>query len=168
MTAPPLTFTWDGEAPPAAFRAIYSDWKLIRTRGVVQVVMEIPLEVADAAYRVLGGMPNPGESAWFAIARLDPEKVTATKPAADKKRWHDMPAAQQAGILCAHPAFITFLREQYRDYVVDEASAKKCIHELCEVSSRSQLTADHPRSLRYWNDMVAEYRAWVREPEVVG
>ena len=37
----------------AAFRASYSDWKLIKTRSVVQIVFEVPLEAADEAYQVL-------------------------------------------------------------------------------------------------------------------
>lgn len=55
-----------------AFRATYSDWKLVKTRAVVQVVMEVPLSDADAAYEVLGGMPVHGNERWFGIAALTP------------------------------------------------------------------------------------------------
>ena len=54
----------------AVFTACYSDWKLIRTRATVQIVLEIPVERADAAYQVLGGMPVAGKEIWVAIARL--------------------------------------------------------------------------------------------------
>jgi hypothetical protein len=43
---------------PAAFRGTYADWKLVKTRAVVQIVFEVPLEDSDAAYEILGGMPN--------------------------------------------------------------------------------------------------------------
>ncbi len=54
----------------AAFRATYADWKLVKTRAVVQVVFEVPLADADAAYDVLGGMPNAAKEGWFGIAAL--------------------------------------------------------------------------------------------------
>lgn len=61
----------------AVFSAFYADWKVLKTRSAVAVVFEIPIEAADYAYRVLGGMPNFGSPQRFAIARLDPEKVKA-------------------------------------------------------------------------------------------
>lgn len=56
----------------AVFKAAYADWKLIKTRKVVQICFELPLETADLAYRVLGGMPNPAAETWCAVARLNP------------------------------------------------------------------------------------------------
>lgn len=56
---------------PAAFSATYSDWRVVKGRKVIQVVMEIPIEAAGHAYNVLGGMPKFGEENWFAIARLE-------------------------------------------------------------------------------------------------
>lgn len=59
---------------PAAFGAEYVDWKLIKTRGAIQIVFEIPLEAADVAYKVLNGMPAQDRSAWFAIAKMEKKK----------------------------------------------------------------------------------------------
>ena len=55
----------------AAFQGNYSDWKLIRTRGVVQVVIEVPIEHSGLAYDVLGGMPQPGDEIQVAVARIN-------------------------------------------------------------------------------------------------
>jgi len=55
---------------PAAFSASYSDWKVIKGRKVVQIVLEVPLEAAHHAYNVLGGMPKFGSEEWFAVARM--------------------------------------------------------------------------------------------------
>jgi hypothetical protein len=78
----------------AAFRASYADWKLIKTRSVVQIILEVPLESADAAYKVLGGMPNFGAEQWMAVARLSPEakeqepvQELQTPPARVRKTW---------------------------------------------------------------------------------
>jgi hypothetical protein len=53
----------------AAFRAVFSNFKFVKGRGVVQVILEIPVEGYDEAYRVLG-IPNDAESKWVAVARL--------------------------------------------------------------------------------------------------
>jgi hypothetical protein len=60
---------------PAAFSATYSDWRVLKGRKVIQIVLEVPLEAAGHAYNVLGGMPKIGGEEWFAIARLDPRKT---------------------------------------------------------------------------------------------
>lgn len=59
---------------PAAFTATYSDLKVVRTRQVVQFIFEVPLEAADHAINVLGGMPSPMQERWFAIARMESPK----------------------------------------------------------------------------------------------
>ena len=56
---------------PAAFSAIYSDFKLIKTRGVVSICFEVPIEAAGHAFNVLGGMPHYEIDKRFAIARLE-------------------------------------------------------------------------------------------------
>lgn len=63
----------------AAFTATFADWKLVKTRGVVQLVFEVPVEKADAAYNVLGGMPDAAQERWFAIARLT-EQAARNEP----------------------------------------------------------------------------------------
>jgi hypothetical protein len=59
----------------AAFRATYSDWRLIKGRKVVQIVFELPLELSGSAYDALGGMPNTAAEVWCGIARLDVSKI---------------------------------------------------------------------------------------------
>lgn len=125
----------------AVIAACFADWKLIRTRAVVQLVFEIPIENADAAYQVVGGMPIAAKERWFAICPLRegtvrPENYGAKKdatPAAKEtapspqptpnpnvpagakrsKSWHEMLPAQQAGILCSEPAFLRYLETEY-------------------------------------------------------
>ena len=56
---------------PAAFTAAYADIKTIKTRQVVQVIFELPVEAAGHAFNVLGGWPDFAGERWFAIARMD-------------------------------------------------------------------------------------------------
>jgi hypothetical protein len=39
----------------------YSDFKLVKTRGVVQVIVEFPIEEANQVIESLGGLPMPGK-----------------------------------------------------------------------------------------------------------
>lgn len=90
---------------PAAFSAAYSDWKLIKTRGVVQVIFEMPVEESHLAYAALGGMPDQNQSVWCAIARLTEGKEvvpdTAERSNAVTERPDKTPppsvSAKQAG-----------------------------------------------------------------------
>lgn len=63
---------------PSAFGAVYCDWRIIKTRGTVQIIFEVPIELEGAAYAALGGMPKQDGSDWFAIARM--EKPNAKTP----------------------------------------------------------------------------------------
>ncbi len=56
----------------AAFRATYSNWRVVRGRGVIQITLEIPIENEKAAYDALGGMPQTNDT-WVAVARLTDE-----------------------------------------------------------------------------------------------
>jgi len=166
----------------AAFRATYSDFKLIKTRGVVSISFEVPLG------EVLGGMPDPGAEGWCAIARLEdrafaglgqkrlsaqadsaaespgssgaPNSDRADKPrkpvAADKR------LAQQAGILCSDPVFRAFLNEEGPigiGPITDEEAAALAVRELCGVLSRADLVPGSSAAER-WNDLHGRFLAW--------
>jgi hypothetical protein len=146
----------------AAFRACYADWKLIKTRGVVQVVMEIPLSDADAAYQVLGGMPDAAKEQWFGVAALKPLPVEEVKPAlpAPKRDWRDIQPAQQAGIRSSDPLFIAYLKEQRPDdwhEAADDPAA--CIRLICDVRSRVELGTDHKARVM-WHSLDNAFQAW--------
>lgn len=164
----------------AAFTATFADWKLVKTRGVVQVVLEIPLEKSDEAYQVVGGMPDPAKERWFAVARLQERaeapsgKATTTRQSKEPASWHDMQPAQQAGILCNEKSFHKFLQgycaKDWRDFshMSDGVqTAAFCIRRLCNgITSRRELIPGTPAAEK-WRELVSYYRAWMREAEVV-
>lgn len=156
-----------------AFSASYADWKLIKTRGVVQVVMEVPLADADAAYDVLGGMPVHGKERWFGIAALKspaqkeapaaPRQASSpSTPTGGAKRmdWRDMPPAAQAALRCEQPAFHAFLREEmkYPD-VTDTDTAAVAVRHICKVKSRSEFSTDHRKRV-LWHQLDSAFAAW--------
>ena len=150
---------------PAAFRATYSDLKLIKTRGVVQIVFELPLADFDAAYAVLGGLPDSSKETWFGIApiRTGAQPQPTQPPAGasrDKREWRDMQPAQQAGIRCGEPIFVAFLKETYpEDWRALEEDAPQLVRFLCGVSSRAQINTQHGARV-IWHQIDTQFQAW--------
>jgi hypothetical protein len=156
----------------AAFKASYSDWRVIKGRKVVQIVFELPLESSDEAYQVLGGMPIAASEKWFGIARLDLTKAAAEKT---KRSFDDLPEPQQAGILCNEPGFWKFLRDHYpklwfryhhypgRQRVELSETAAAVVRELCKVNSRAEITSKNVE----WSTLLLSYRVWQKAAEVV-
>lgn len=109
------------------------------------------------------------ETANRADRSRQPDK---TPPASDTdhparaKSWHDMSPAQQAGMLCAYPAFINFLRAEYNSSIISKADAAVHVRSLCGVDSRADIDKSSAAQMR-WRNLVSQYRAWMKEPEVV-
>jgi hypothetical protein len=160
----------------AAFSATYSDWKVIKGRKVVQVVFEVPIESADLAYQVVGGMPHPGTEAWIGIARLDPrqqqEEPSAPRkapvPTAQPRQSHPAGApsyAKQLGIACNEPAFWDFVRTKLPQNgciaVTDKEQAATAVRFLCGVKSRSETIKGTPAGDKA-RDLLLDYDNHVR------
>lgn len=170
----------------AACKAVYSDWKLIRTRSCVQIVFEIPVEQAGEAYDVLGGMPDPSKSVWCAIARLNakevmhnndgesteqphktpPRAVADNAPRGAKKSWHEMPMSQQAGIMSADPLFQQFVHEIWHWHEKSADVAADFIRNSCMVKSRADILPGTTHEL-LWKGLLDRFYAW-RDGPVFG
>jgi len=130
---------------PAAFKASYADWKLVKTRACVQIIFEIPVEKANEAYEVLGGMPFAATESWFAIARLkqqQEETTTATEkpaPATPAARAPRNRLTTKAGILSADPLFHRYLAETYPGHAYGKDEAADYIRTTCGVGSRKDI-----------------------------
>lgn len=98
-----------------AFQGTYSDFRLVKGRKVAQIVVEVPIEAADHALEVLGGVPRPDAERHVAVARLQiPPGATGAaigSAAADHPPPPERSAApggayaKRAGILCNDPKF---------------------------------------------------------------
>ena len=164
---------------PTAFKATYSDWKLVKTRGVVQIVFEVPLAEADDAYDILGGMPNHANEKWFGIAAIKPslQKEAPVVPRQDshpqgsrpdgaKRNWRDLDPTTQAGMHCNDPIFEAFLKEQRQDDWLEAANTTDCVRLICGVASRKDLSTNH-RARVIWKQLDDQFQAW-RALERVG
>lgn len=142
---------------PAAFEATYSDWKLVKSRKVVQIVLEVPMEKADHAYQVLGGMPNHAAEAWLAVAKLD---KSVAQP--ERRKWADLPLSQQAAIRCNEMAFREFCALEdpnFKAYDLDMAADH--VRQLCGVQSRKDLDTNKVAASK-WREYDALYDLWCR------
>lgn len=148
-----------------AFKATYSDWKLVKTRQVVQIVFEVPLAEADAAYELLGGMPAPASERWFGIAALrgsepaKPQPVPDKPQAGAKRDWRDILPAQQAGIRCDDAAFVAFLREERSDDWIEAREPAECVRLICGIASRAELGTNQ-RARMIWKQLDDQFQAW--------
>src|SRR6185437_16659802 len=143
---------------PAAFRASYSDLKLIKTRKCVQIIFEVPQEDFDTAYDVLGGLPNPTAERWFGIAAIAQQRGQEKEPS-PKRDWRDLPPAQQAAMRCNEPIFAAFLKEARSDDWHESQDAAACVRLICGVASRADLETNHAARV-IWKQLDDQFHAW--------
>jgi hypothetical protein len=144
---------------PAAIQATFADFRLIKGRKQAQLVLEIPIEEADNALAVLGGIPQPQSDCWVAVARLN--GVAKPEPKLkEKQKWEDLKLSMQAGIRCEEKAFHDYLGVTRGS--AEQAAAE--VRNICGVDSRSGLN-DNPAAAAKWNDLDRSYQAWLKAAE---
>lgn len=139
------------------------------------MIFEVPIAEFDAAYEVLGGLPNPAKEQWFAIAAIkevasnppspDARPEPKDKPARAKREWRDVSPAEQAGIRCSEAEFKAFLKEQrnqdWREVGASSAPVVDCVRLICGVESRADLNTIHSARV-IWHQLNDQYEAWLR------
>ncbi len=167
---------------PKAVLATFADAKTIRTRSVLQLCFEVPIEQADEALRHLGGFPIPAESRWvgIALAKEEREKLPAlshdekvargetlaqarrdeiaAKPK-DRVPFDTLALSAQAAIRCGDQSFTDYLEIHHKHLMGDNASK---VRTLCNVASRSELNTD-PAAAENWGLLEGQYQAWLLE-----
>lgn len=158
-------------------RAEYSDFRMVKTRKVLQLVFEVPIEQASDALNKLG-FPNPSDSVWCAVAVLD-EKASAPVAQLDEHRssnpadagsspagcakprrpFHELPLSQQCAIRCSDKQF-----QKYIGVESDEEAAEVVRDVWLHVESRSVLDANSVAAGR-WSRLEAQFKRWLTEQE---
>lgn len=97
----------------AVIRATFCDWRTVKGRKQLQIILEVPLEQQQDVLTRLGA-PDPSNPKWVAVALLDlssPPKAeaNAAKSQQGKDRYRKMPewerASTRAVLLCKDEAF---------------------------------------------------------------
>jgi hypothetical protein len=142
---------------PAAIQGTFAEVKFIKTRKVCQIVIELPIEQADAALSALGGVPRPDAERWVAVAQLDPTAVVKpSEPAKERRAFCDLPMSQQAALKSEDPVFVKWLRHEFGECFDGDAGAAQIIRGLCQVSSRSEILPG-TRAGDRWIELLREY-----------
>ncbi len=144
-----------------AIQGTYADFKLVKTRSVIQFIVEIPIERVDEVYKLFG-MPNFGAEQWVAIAPLKTEaKVDTSRKDAYQEKLPGAQAVARSAILCGEPAFQDWLVDQdggVRPEGVDpEYYAAELLRLHCEVGSRAEI-ATNEEALTAYLDVEHRYR----------
>jgi hypothetical protein len=156
-----------------ALKATYADLKTVKTRGVCQIVLEMPIEGMADAFSLLGA-PIPGNEVWVAIARLRGGGAAIEKPspqiehANDENAADDIPGkpprplSQVSAILCGIVAFRRFIMEQYDgwDQMPTADEAADWLREECGVRSRREFDTDENAAANF-RDIRSKYSAWM-------
>jgi len=136
-------------------KATYADLKTVKTRGVCQIILEMPIEGMADAFSLLGA-PVPGNEVWVAVARLRPEAVQVEpEPEQLAPPRKSASLAQIAGILCNEGAFQKFIG------VADKDAAADYVRAHCRVSSRANIDGN-PDATAAFNALKGEYELWMR------
>lgn len=131
---------------PRVLRARYADWRPVKGRKVLQIVLEVPLEQQEEALTMLGA-PLPDRDLWVALALLsDEHNADAFKGGKN---------AQRAGILCNEGAFQRWAGARCPD------TAAAFIRRRCSVDSRKMLDHDEDAG-RAFLSMITDYENWMR------
>lgn len=89
-----------------------------------------------------------------------------TPPEWDSK-WDALGPVKQAGILCSDQSFWRFMTESFPGFTVLTAEeAASVLRARCGIDSRRDL-ATNDGAAKAWRQIVADYRAWQREPAVI-
>jgi hypothetical protein len=151
-----------------SLNASFADFKIVKTRGVAQLVFEVDLAQADAALALLGGVPRPEQERWVSIAPVaDGARVVVTpgpeQPPVLAKAGRPAPSdgeriRTRAVLLCKDEQFQRWVWERMNYGTKSEEDARGCILDYCRIGSRS-LLATVPVAQQRFLDLEAQYRA---------
>lgn len=153
-------------------RADFSSFRHVQGRKVLQLVMEVPIEEAEAALRSLG-MPTVGESKWCAIALLDLSKPSAAPqaqaaPPKDRRPFSTLPLSQQAAIRCRDKEFQAFLSETFHNaWEMNEADAAATVRQICQVESRTEFDTSGSAALD-WEKVDLSFQEYLTDQRYAG
>ena len=136
-------------------KGTYADFRVVKTRKVLQMVIELPIEQADDFTKKFG-MPNPSIEKWVAVAYLNDEE----KNVPDEYTK----IVQMAGILCKTPKFGEFINHRFKSEINinDGEAIASALRSVCGIASRSDLSTNEI-ARKSFLDLHTEYRKWLEE-----
>ena len=137
---------------------VYSYFRIVKSRNVAEVCIEIPLEQGEEFVQMFG-MPNPEGSKWLAIAALNAPKVADYEDG--------MRAIQKSALVCKEKNFALFLKEKkglQEINIEDESTVRIGAKAILGLSSFKEL-ADKDKRIAF-NRLIGEYESFATNDEV--
>jgi len=150
----------------AALAATFADYRTVKSRKVLQLILEIPIEKQAEAFLVLG-FPMPDNPPWVAVAKLDPKLMqpnsTGPKNEAASERakaeYRFKPPAEQAVVraarLCTELRFQQWLEPHCAAKGITssaqpgEESTADLLRRCIGVKSRAEIASDPAACQRF-------------------
>ena len=135
----------------SAIAATFSDFRPVKSRGVYQIILEVPAEGANAVLIALGGLPVFGKEQWVGVAPLVAEPEVEPPPV----KAGSLPpnrASTDAFWMCRRRDFQQWLG------VSGEDKADAAIKRALIIQSKTELDTS-PEAHTRWLDLVARFHA---------
>lgn len=155
---------------PRAIKGDYADFKLIRTRKVCQIVVEVPMERAGDVTRLLG-LPNPATGTPCAVALINETSGPCPTPGPEQRAGDRAPDAAPAPpkqVTNITRAMAMARDEQFWKFCgtyaglkvpTNEDEALKALKLLCNVQSRTELN-EFPKAAETFNRLRGKFNSW--------
>lgn len=142
----------------AVIRGTFSDLKLVKTRSVAQLIVEVPIEQAKGVTDAFG-FPIPGQEVPVAVARMQEVQETTLAPPVRKTPS----LAERSAIFCQDPRFRKAMHETHRDKFQFDTlptpeETAQFVRAHCGVESRAELNSN-PKAASLWHQLEATYNA---------
>src|SRR5262245_26819021 len=147
----------------AAIQGTYSDYRRVKGRKVLQLIVEVPIEQAPEVHAAFGE-PSPDGTTWVAVARINPNHDQLREQlvgSVEMERRRGGRLAQRAGLMCQEPYFWRFLSDRCGHLIQDAIEAADVMRDLLKIGSRADLDHD-PVAADAFRRLDREYGAWVQ------
>lgn len=164
-------------AEPKVVAATFSDFRVVKSRGVFQLIMEAPIENMMLALNALG-QPGIATDNWCMIQPIkkpvaENAATIAAKPAENKpkRKFSELSLPEQCALRCEDGRFERFLYES-RQVVFDtdatgyhpEMDTAAFVRGILGVNSRAELSTNHDAANK-WRSLEAEFQRWLTDQE---
>lgn len=142
----------------SAFAGTFSDLKLVKTRGVAQVIVEIPIEHFSSFVAHFGA---PNGDTWVGIAKINgqPRGMMDSPGPAEKDRTEGAAAVKAAALRCKDEPFQRWLLGTLynpQDPAWNELETINQLRLQLDVKSRAEI-GDSPEKLADWRALCRIY-----------
>lgn len=146
---------------PSAIQGTFADLKTVKTRSVVQMIIEVPIEQGKQVVDAFG-FPQPGSEIPVAVARINPSQCKPVQ-ASTSQRKPAATLAEKMRRLCGVEAFQHFMQSKSDggwDASVpvtnkyERTSAR--VKHFCMIKSKAELDTN-PEAAKRCNTLLAEY-----------